>query len=220
MHFDQDPFYLSFHEDCEISPWRRLSPCLHPHQSHVCNFPTENDICEKYNQDDDTSHMALKHYKELEEMLMTKQPTVEQERKNEKLLNLPIERYLTQYKIQLKRELCKNKNCQHYSLPGDKEKCDKAHSIKELFTQFDQPFLKEFYSYHFTVHGGGEVKPVLPKKRGHILELSCHKCNSQYFQHSALLILNTIDGKLLEPRISRNCLMCGSSTHFLVYFFD
>lgn len=215
-HLDQDSLYLSFHKDCEISPWRRLSPCLHILCHSKCNFPTEKDISERYNQDDDTSKMAFKHYKELEGMLLTKKLShvVDSQRKNEKLLNLPIERYLKQYQIQLKRELCKTKNC----LVVNGDKCDKAHSIRELFSQFDEPFLKEFYSHHFLC--GGTAKPVLPKGFGHTLELCCHWCKSKYFQHSAILHLNSIDSKLIEPRISRTCLMCGSSTHFLVYFFD
>ena len=226
MHFESDPLYSAYHEHHNNSIWRRLSPCLHhwsPDQCPLgrkCGFPTEEQVKSLYQEGDEVSSVALENYKEIERMLgeiverMTERKKSEK-RVNHKLLALPLERFLVQYKITLKRELCKNKYCSS-KVEEEEEKCDKAHSMRELFVQFDQTFLKEFYSHHFLT----EVRPVLPKKSDIKIEFSCHKCKSVYWQHSALVLLESLDGKLIEPRISRTCLYCSAVTHFLVYFKD
>ena len=134
-------------------------------------------------------------------------------RMNEKLMKLPLERFLLQYKIVLKRELCINRYCHTTA----REECDKAHSLRELFTQFDQSHLKEFYSYHFS-----QVRPFLPKTSKYTtkIEFSCHRCKSTHFKDPALLLLKSIQGDLIEPRVARTCLYCDVETHFLVYFRD
>ena len=218
MFSESDPLYQAYHNDPNTSIWRRISPCLH-HWSvkcplgQKCGFPKEGQITGPH-QEKECVNLALTSYRELERMVdasvhrMIEKRT--QRESNEKLLALPIERFLLQYRLKLKRELCRNPNCKR-----EDDGCDRAHSVWELFRQFDQPFLREYYSHHFS-----PVRPVLENKSSHKLELVCLSkfCRSQKFQRTAVLILTSNTGELVNPRISLICSCCGGLTHFLVYY--
>lgn len=222
---EKDHFYLAYHKDSSESIWRRISPCLHCWSGKCplgkqCGFPTENDVASLY-QEEKIFDDALGNYKELQRLIENEKELlrlVEKRkrkawrkmiRNNQKLLSLPLERYLLQYRLALKKEMCRNKVCL------DTSSCERAHSIWDLFRQFDQPFLLDYYSHHFNK----VFRPILPKKSSHKIELICLevRCRSKSFHRSVRVILHTSTGELLEPRISLTCLCCGNVTHFLVY---
>lgn len=224
---ETDHFYLSYHRNANDSIWRRISPCLHCWSGKCplgeqCGFPSEQEVANLYKEERMVLD-AMKNYKELQRLIENEKEAIRliekrkrkelkgMIRKNQKLLSLPLERFLLQYKITLKRELCQMKHCL------EKSTCPRAHSVWDLFKQFDQTFLLEYYSNHFNK----SFRAILPKKTkpSQRLELVCleARCRSRIFHHSALLILHAITGELLEPRVSLTCLCCGNVTHFLVY---
>lgn len=218
---EQNLLFDLFDQNLNGSLWRNVSPCFHATEKcpwgKNCSFQTLNQaIIKEEPMDCMKRSFEMRGFRELQSSLEKQYSTLPYPLLQRQALapkdlgsplKLPLEKYLREMKIVLATEKCQDPSCKGV------EECGRRHYLTELFTQFDNPLLIKYFSYHL----GRPVKPTI--KSGGIFRCSnrCTHCNGKLFLAFPFLATHTITGSLEGPFVKFQCQSCYNITAFIVY---
>ena len=116
--------------------------------------------------------------------------------------------YLGIHGITLKREKCNNPRCMNDS------DCEKAHSITELFVQFNHSVLLNYFR---ELLGEKSLQSVLSPGQFFYTALYCYHCNYPLDCREPWVQTHSLKGELLRPSVQFQCHACDGINSFAIY---